>query len=110
MKFTRELFSKYFLIIKKGLSQLSLLSSLEEQLQEFYDGLLNPSRLVPGARLKDKAAEIVEHSIRAAMTKTFQDAESKVQGAILDLLQTLGAPVKGGPPDPVPSPRGESTE
>jgi len=92
-KFTRELFAKYFRIVKVALSQENYLSILEKQLQEFYDDLANPATLVPAARLKDTAAEIVEHCIRAAMTKTFKKAEIKIQKSILNLLKDLSAPI-----------------
>ena len=75
--FTREIFSEYFNVIKQCLQKENNIDKLTEELQSFYDGLYNPSKLVPNARLQDKGTEIIESCIRTSMEREFINTRKK---------------------------------
>jgi hypothetical protein len=94
IEFTMELFNDYFTLARKEMLKISsldatatdsaagsdaavaanlqLMRKLTRSVAFFYKGLLSPLKLVPKARLGDRAAEIIEHTIRHAVQCVFE--------------------------------------
>eukprot|EP00494_Astrolonche_serrata_P029222 UN29489 len=86
-QFTRNTFNKYFTLVKA--TSPDKLTRDEEYLNQFYSTLNKPDKLIPQAGIRDRAAEIIELSIRSSISATYATCYIKIRQYYKDFLNEL---------------------
>jgi len=90
-EFSKELFAEYFSVVKR--SDPHLLTSNRDYLQQFYESMVGPDNVVPDAKIRDCAAEIVELGIRTAISLSFKNVQTAVRSLYVQFLTDISADI-----------------
>lgn len=93
--FGRELYNNYFDLVQKELLSEARniargkkptigISNLIKLLKQFYHDLIQPIKLIPEAKLGDKASGIIENAIRECVTSVFNLTQSRIVEILKD--------------------------